>query len=93
VKDTEDGHLDAEEHGRDAYFDVGSLYGLRGFDSTSRSENGDEELKQGCISWIYSRRWRMGNPTVCQNDKKMTSLMAATFRSGLCSARSTLIWM
>ena len=36
---------------------------------------------------------RKGDPnrrTVCQNERKMTSLIATTLRSGLCSARSPL---
>lgn len=34
-----------------------------------------------------------GKLTVCQNERKMTSLIASTFRSGWCSARSFFSWM
>lgn len=94
VKDAEQSHFDAEQHGRDADFDVGGLYGSRGFYSTSGGKNRDDELRfghelVGCTLEVG----RMRQPTVCQNDRKITSLMAATFRSGLCSARSALIWI
>ncbi len=94
VKDAEQSHFDAEQHGRDANLDVGSLYGFGGFYSTSGGKNRDDELTyENELVGVMLNNGRMGQPTVCQNDRKITSLMAATFRSGLCSARSALIWM
>jgi len=53
VEDAEEGHFDAEEHGRDAPFEIRGLDGLRGFESTSGGEKRYEELDKRNASVGY----------------------------------------
>ena len=43
MKDAEERHFDAQQHGGDADFDVGSLYPVGGFDEAGGSEEGNEQ--------------------------------------------------
>ncbi len=92
MEDAEYCHFNAEQHGRNSDSNVGCLDARGCFDDASGGDTGDEELYNrvivGYFGWV-----RLDRLTVCQNERKMTSLIATTLRSGLCSARSPLSWM
>lgn len=92
MKDAEYRHLNAEKHGRDADFDIGRFDAIGCFDDASGGDTGNDELYDN-VNIGYFRTVLLDRPTVCQNERKMTSLIATTLRNGLCSARSCLSWM
>ena len=89
MEDAEDSHFDAEEEGGDTDFDVRVGDAGRWFYGAGRGEEGDDDLML-MLDGFQKKQRRL---TVCQNERKMTSLMAVTFSSGWCSAKSFLSWM
>ena len=80
---TENGHLDAEQHGGNANLDIRCLYCVRGFNGAGGSEKGDEKLEGSNLSAKTVKNAQgLRVLTFCQKDKKMTSLIAATLRRG-----------
>ena len=63
-----------------------------GFDGAGGGEEGDDDLMLALDGCLRRRKGEEGL-TVCQNERKMTSLIAVTLRSGWCSARSFFSWM
>lgn len=65
--------------------------------STQRSKEGMPTLRSGSVmcgeALTAPVEVRKEIRMVCQKDRKMTSLMAATLRRGWCSRRSSFIWM
>lgn len=66
--------------------------------STHSSNDGMPTFKSGYAkASLASTICKVDVPTEmaldCQNDRKMTSLMAKTLRKGLCSASGSLSWM
>lgn len=92
MEDAEESHFDAEKEGRNADLYVWGLDSIRSLDGAGRGEKRYEKLKRRASADMTSKNGEIGLLTVCQNDKNMTSLIAATFMSGWCSAKSCLIW-
>ncbi len=92
MKDAEYRHFNAEKHRRNADFDVRRLDASGCLDGTSGGDGRYQELHDH-ISIRCFETSGLDRPTVCQNERKMTSLIAITLRNGLCTARSRLSWM
>lgn len=92
MKDAKNRHLNAEKHRRNADFDVGCLDAIGRFNGASGGDTGYDELWGHLNIWNFERA-TLDRLTVCQKDRKMTSLIATTLRNGLCAARSRLSWI